>query len=88
MVLLEVQHGLEDLAVATRYQADRTKDLQHGDLRLYVLSRQRLRYRVDCRWMRQHMRSAVLEKTMSIKTKTKENKEQFFSMYMPITEKP
>jgi len=62
MVLLEVQHGLEDLAVATRHQADRTEDLQHGDLRLYVLSRQRLRYRVDCRWMRQHVRSAVLER--------------------------
>lgn len=52
MILLEVQHGLEDLAVAAWHQTDSTEDLQHGDLRLYVFSRQRLRYCVDGRGMR------------------------------------
>jgi len=69
MVPLEVQHGLEDLAVTARHQADRAEDLQHGDLGLYVLSRQRLRYRVDCRWMRQHVCSAVLKSKISVKRK-------------------
>lgn len=62
MIPLEVQHGLEDLAMAARHQAHRAEDLQHGDLRLNVLGRQRLRYRVDRRWVSQHVCSTVLEK--------------------------
>lgn len=68
MILLEVQHGLEDLTVAARHQADSAEDLQHGDLRLYVLSRQRLRYRVDRCGVRQYVCSAVLEEKQKDET--------------------
>lgn len=71
MILLEVQHGLEYFAVTARHQADSAEDLQHGDLRLYVLSRQRLRYRVDRRGMCQNVRSAVLHAKQKNETSIK-----------------
>lgn len=60
MVLLKMQHRLEDLPMAARDQADRSEDLQHGDLRLDILSRQRLGYRVDGGRVRENVCPSVL----------------------------
>lgn len=61
MILLEVQHGFQNLSMTTRYQAHRAQNLQNGDLRFDVLSRQRLGYSVDGGRVCQNVRPSVLQ---------------------------
>lgn len=70
MILLKVQHGFKNLAVAPRNQTHSSQDLQDGYLGLDVLSRQRLGDCVDCCRVRQNMSPAVLELVMIIIIKT------------------
>lgn len=56
---LVVQHGLQNLPVPTRHQANSTHDLQHCHLGFDVLRGQALSDDVDALWMRQDVGTAL-----------------------------
>lgn len=56
---LVVQHGLQNLPVPTRHQANGTHDLQHRHLGLDVLCGQALSDDVDALWMREDVGTAL-----------------------------
>lgn len=58
-VLLIVRHSLQHFLMAIRYQAESTKDLQHGHLGLDVVLAQALGDGVDALWVGQDVRSAL-----------------------------
>ena len=57
--LLVMQHGLQDLPVASWHQTDSTHDLQHRHLGLDILSGQALGDDVDALCVGEHMGAAL-----------------------------